>query len=281
MITKDGSINLEPPFGKKFMKAIPLFLQGKLFFLEIFLCGALTGCASAPEYPEEFGKVVIETTNFSILSYQKLLSNQEVVRIYIEGDGNAFNAHGRPSSDPTPRERLVRRMAFNDPHMNVIYLARPCQYVRDTRRCTSQYWTDARFSRKVIDAEIEALQKIAGNAEVVLIGFSGGAQIAGLVSVLPSNLNIRKVVTVAGNLDHEAWCRSHGIPSLKQSMSLNEYRQEFLAIPQTHFVAERDTVVNPEITYRFLGKANLIRMIKGAAHTEGWDVVFDEIWNEN
>lgn len=44
-------------------------------------------------------------------------------RIYIEGDGYTFNAHGHQSRNPTPRGELMRELSFNDKSSNVIYLA--------------------------------------------------------------------------------------------------------------------------------------------------------------
>ena len=109
----------------------------------------LAGCASFSA-PESFRYQEIDTEFFRLASWQKLTDAFQPVRIYIEGDGYAFNAHGRPSSNPTPRETDFRALAFGDPHANVVYLARPCQYVEDSR-CNRSYWSTARFSANRID----------------------------------------------------------------------------------------------------------------------------------
>ena len=93
----------------------------------------------------------------------------------------AFNARGKATQDPTPHGTLVRELAFGDNSPNVIYLARPCQYVKSPI-CSKRHWTTARFSPEVINAEYEAIKNIASNNPVILIGFSGGAQVAGLVT---------------------------------------------------------------------------------------------------
>ena len=92
----------------------------------------LAGCASFSA-PESFRYREIDTEFFRLASWQKLTDVSKPLRVYIEGDGYAFNAHGRPSSNPTPRETDFRALAFGDPHANVVYLARPCQYVEDSR----------------------------------------------------------------------------------------------------------------------------------------------------
>ncbi|MBR2299926.1 MAG: hypothetical protein IJ870_05075 [Alphaproteobacteria bacterium] len=68
---------------------------------------------------------------FKIASWQKITDKNAPYKIYIEGDGFAFNAHGSPTTNPTPKNTFLRQIAFNDPSKNVVYLARPCQYVND------------------------------------------------------------------------------------------------------------------------------------------------------
>ena len=241
----------------------------------------ISGCATAPVPPPGFVERTLRTDVFPILVWEKLSDSNAYIRAYIEGDGHAFNAFGRPSSDPTPKDTLVRRMAFGDPHPNVIYLARPCQFNTKVPACTKEVWTTARFSQAVIDAEVDALKELAGNRETVLIGFSGGAQVAGLMSVLDKDLKVRKLVTVAGNLDHEAWCRQHKMSMLDGSLSLADFREEYISIPQAHFVGENDAVVNPFLTREFIKDPGRIREVKGASHAKGWDAAFPAIWEEN
>ena len=102
--------------------------------------------------------------------------------IYIEGDGYAFNRSGHPTDDPTPHGKFVRKMALNDTAPNVAYVARPCQFIRDTK-CDTKYWTNARFATEIIDSMAYAIHDIAKSRPVTLIGFSGGAQVAGLIAV--------------------------------------------------------------------------------------------------
>ena len=142
----------------------------------------LSSCTSI-EAPSFFDYKVIETDIFPIASWQKVTDKHSEFHVYIEGDGYAYNAHGRPSSNPTPRGTLVRTLAFSDSSPNVIYLARPCQFVQN-KYCHSKYWTTARFSAPVIESTAQALKAIVGTSDVVLIGFSGGAQVAGLVAVM-------------------------------------------------------------------------------------------------
>lgn len=101
------------------------------------------------------------------------------------------------------------------------------------------------------------------------------------MSVLDKDLKVRKLVTVAGNLDHEAWCRQHKMPMLDGSLSLADFREEYISIPQAHFVGENDAVVNPFLTREFIKDPGRIREVKGASHAKGWDAAFPAIWEEN
>ena len=51
---------------------------------------------------------------------------------------------------------------FGDNRPNVIYFARPCQYIKSPI-CSKRHWTTARFALEVINAEYEAIKNIADN----------------------------------------------------------------------------------------------------------------------
>lgn len=117
--------------------------------------------------PAEFVYKEVETRNFTLASRQKVTNPAAPYKIYIEGDGYAFNAHVRATQNPTPRGTLVREPAFGDDSPNVIYLARPCQYVKSPI-CSKRHWTTARFAPEVINAEYEAIKNIVGNNDKVM-----------------------------------------------------------------------------------------------------------------
>lgn len=246
-----------------------------LIVVSLLICG----CSSIT-IPQNYVYKEIETRDFKIASWQKITNPQGGYKIYIEGDGYAFNAYGKPTADPTPRGTLVRELAFGDDNENVIYLARPCQYVKSPI-CSKRHWTTARFAPEVINAEYEAVKQIAGNNPVVLIGFSGGAQVAGLVSSAKPGLNVRKIITVAGNLDHLAWTQYHNLPPLNESMNLESYRNQFANIPQLHYVGKDDKVMPPSLIQEFVGNDRLIVIIPNATHNDGWNSIYQKIQAEN
>ena len=162
-------------------KYIVIVIAGRISMFKILVLSLLlVGCQSIT-IPSDYVYKEIQTRNFDIASWQKISNPSDVYKIYIEGDGYAFNAYGQPTQDPTPKGTLMRELAFGDKSPNVIYLARPCQYVKSPI-CTQRHWTTARFAPEVINSEYEAIKQIVGDSPIILIGFSGGAQIAGLVA---------------------------------------------------------------------------------------------------
>ena len=116
---------------------------------------------------------------------------------------------------------------------------------------------------------------------MILIGYSGGAQVAGLVAVQNQQLKVRKIVTVAGVLDHTAWTQFHGVYPLVESQSLAVYHKAFSKIPQAHYVGEKDTVVPPTLTEAFVYNPKTIHIVPGATHNRGWDEIFTQVWHQN
>ena len=238
----------------------------------------LTGCTTI-RGPAVFVYKEVETRDFTLASWQKVTNPAASYKIYIEGDGYAFNARGKATQDPSPRGTLVRELAFGDNSPNVIYLARPCQYIKSPI-CSKRHWTTARFAPEVINAEYEVIKNIVANNPVILIGFSGGAQIAGLAATAKPGLNVKKVITIAGNLDHLAWTQYHNLPPLNESMNLESYRKQFAKIPQIHYVGSNDEDMPPILAREFVRKDDLIIEVDGASHNEGWGKIYNKVWSE-
>ena len=242
----------------------------------VFVLLFITACQSAVVVPPEFEYKEIKAGKFTLASWQKISDLNAPLKIYIEGDGRAFTASGRVSANPTPRGTLVRKLAFGDNNPNVVYLARPCQFVK-TPECAAKYWSEARFAPEVIESSAVAIRSLAQNRPVVLVGYSGGAQIAGLTSVIHPEIKVKKLITIAGNLDHVAWMKYHHLPMLDKSLNLSDYKAEFRLIPQIHYVGEKDDIIPPKLTYEFTNNQSLIREIEGASHGSGWEGAYPYI----
>lgn len=241
----------------------------------LFICASAGAAAYTP--PEEFVYKEIPSGVFTLASWQKITDQAKPFKIYIEGDGRSFK-RGRPTQDPTPKNTMFRRLAFGDTSANVIYLARPCQFVKDPN-CAVRHWTTARFAPEVINSLHSAVKQTAGEREVILIGYSGGAQAAGLIAAAKPGLSVTKIITLAGNLDHEAWTRAKNLPPLNESLNLSSYRKQFLQIPQRHYAGGRDKIIPPALITDFAGAEN-VYVVPKASHGKGFEKIFPLIWQE-
>lgn len=248
----------------------------KILLTLFILC--LSGC-SAKNVLTDYRFQTQTVPPFVVASWFKINMVGEPIRVYIEGDGNAFDGRGFPTDNPTPKSTFLREIAANDPNPNVVYLGRPCQYLQ-AGACQESVWTDGRFSEEVIGSMEKAtlnLMKKAKAPSTILIGYSGGAQVAGHIAVRNPN-KISHIITIAGVLDHQAWSDYHGDEPLLKSLNLTDYKDTFNKIPQHHFVGERDDVVPPELTQEFVADETNITIVPKASHNKGFNKVVNTIY---
>ena len=174
------------------------------------------------------------------------LSRADSLTLYIEGDGLAWVDAATPSFDPTPLDPLALRLAFNQPSGAAVYLARPCQYVAeaDWRNCARKYWTSHRFSPEVIEASNQALEQLKrkfGAQRLVLVGYSGGAAVATLLAARRDD--VERLITVAGNLDHQTWTALDTLSPLSGSLNPADAWHQLIRVPQIHFIGAQDQSV--------------------------------------
>ena len=228
----------------------------------VILCVILCGCVGANWVPPaDFNYVPIDSGEYKIATWQKIQNPTDShIHIYIEGDGNSFDAYGRPTNNPTPHGMLVRDLVASDDFANVAYVARPCQFIK-TKNCSESDWTSGRFAKKIIDAETTAVRRIAGDKKITLIGYSGGAMVSGLIIAQNPELKVEKWITVAGVLDHKKWTGYFGDAPLNESMNM-----EFLPnVPQKHFVGGRDDVVPYDLAKNWADVDDII-ILENATH---------------
>lgn len=207
--------------------------------------------------------VVISPNNsklYSVATIQKITDKTAPVHIYIEGDGRAFNGRGRATANPTPHSQFMRNMATADNSPNVAYIARPCQFVMDDK-CNTTDWTDGRFSKQMVDSVAAAIKTIAKNRPVILVGYSGGAMISGLIIQNHDDINAIQWITIAGVLNHNDWTKYFNDTPLKHSLNLNILPR----VSQSHYIAEDDKTVPNELSRKWIGN-NKLHVIQNAGH---------------
>ena len=224
-------------------------------FLHIaFILMFLSGCAGVEKLAQEanrmaiahgFEKSLIQTRHFLLTAYVRLWQPAGSASIYIEGDGHAFERRYRVSKNPTPVNPVGLKLALEDTSPNVIYIARPCQYIpveKDTN-CHRDYWTAKRYAPEVIEAMGEAinfLKQEEGIKKVRLIGYSGGGAVAAILAAQRDDvIDLR---TVAGNLDIAMFARHHEVTPLSGSLNPADFARALIHVPQVHFVGDEDEI---------------------------------------
>lgn len=239
------------------------YMRMKFVFFGLFL-----GACAVTWIPDaEFAFVPVAVGGYEIATYQKTGDTNSPIHIYIEGDGHAFDAYGMPTDDPTPRGTMMRDLAMRDSAANVAYIARPCQFIM-SQSCNESDWTDGRFSEKIIDAMSSVVRRVAGARPIVLVGYSGGAMVSGLIIARNPKLKVQEWVTIGGVLNHHDWTEHFGDAPLARSLDLEKTPN----VPARHFVGTRDRVVPMELTRRAVGNSGRIIEISGAGHTDFADV---------
>ena len=222
---------------------------------------------------------------FSLRNLNKPMNG--VLNIYIEGDGHVWD-RGIPSADPTPIKAVALEMALEQPSGAVAYLARPCQFVGVGKNvnCTPIQWNDRRFSAEAVadlNHAVDVLKLEVGAQRVRLIGYSGGGAISLLIGINRSD--VVGVVTVAGNLDIDAWAKYHHLPMLRGSLNPASYISQTQGLPQIHFVGTQDQIIPPRLTQDFVKRyaSNMpvqIITIENVDHACCWAEQWPSLWKQ-
>lgn len=271
------------------MRIYPHFLQGTVL---INLSLLLVGCISADPHSAA-QKIAIEsgmtskkfdTYPFSIVSWYRITPPVHSLRIYIEGDGFAWKSRTTPSDNPTPRNPTGLKLAAADTQANVLYLARPCQFIGPPlpANCHVNIWTQARFSPAVIDAMNEALSQMVARypgVKLDLVGYSGGGNIAALLAERRDD--VRSLRTVAGNLDVAYVNTLHQVTPMPAAESAIDRASALRALPQIHYSGEADTTVPPAVARRFQqavgGRCVQTEVVSGMGHGSDWAAVWPRL----
>ena len=232
----------------------------------------LTACVMPP-HSEKFEEKQIETTHFSIAVWEKsTIQKGQPLRIYFEGDG-----------DPNPLNKVAFELAEADKTPNVIYVARPCQWV-DDKICKRkpEIYKEARFHPEIMQEMQELTSYLIRKhqaSEVELIGYDGGATIA---LNMATKMPIKRVITVAGIVDVDAYNAYHDLPDIAPEEAENPVNQlgALAQIPQIHYVGKADDITPPRLAERFVGrmqnpKSAVVKAVSGVGHTNWGSVKLD------
>lgn len=226
----------------------------------------------------------IPTTRFVIATWSRTTAPVTSLRVYIEGDGFAWKSRTQASDNPTPRNPVGLALAVSDVHGNVLYLARPCQFIGQSlpENCSANWWTSDRFSPVVIDAMNEAISQFVKRypgVKLDLVGYSGGGNIAVLLAA--RRADVRSVRTVAGNLDVNYVNALHHVTAMPDAMSAINHAAALRALPQIHYSGDADKTVPPIVARRFGqavgGNCTRVEVVSGMTHGADWAAIWPQL----
>lgn len=202
------------------------------------------------------------------------------LHVYLEGDGRPWLTRHEVAADPTGRDLLALRLMARDPVAS-IYVGRPCYHgLGADPRCRPWLWTHGRYSPEVVRTLVAAIKGIlppTPPARITLIGYSGGGVLALLMT--PHLEGVVQVITIAANLDTDAWAEHHGYSPL--SGSLNPARQAPLegGIRQLHLIGDQDARVPFASLTAYLARnpKGTLRILPGFDHHCCWEEHWPDI----
>ncbi len=196
------------------------------------------------------------------------------LHVYIEGDGSPYLDRRTVAPDPTPRRPVMLGLMALDPAPSA-YVGRPCYLglARDPP-CVPTDWTVDRYSERVtasIAQVIEQLRSEHGAASIEIYGHSGGGTLAVLIAHRLQG--VARVVTLAGNLDTDAWTRYHGYAPLVGSLNPVRLGKLPANILQLHLAGSADRTVPAWLildAVPLLGNGEA-EVLTEVTHTVGWN----------
>ena len=239
----------------------------------ILLTGLLlSGCAWMTPNPTGFVSKKIETEHLLTFSVweKEGIEKGKPLRIYIEGDGN-----------PNPSNQIALYYAEQDPSQNVIYMGRPCQWSEDKLCKTKpEIYKEQRFHPEIIREIEEVVLYLKGKyraSKIELVGYDGGATIA---LNLASQMNIDRVITIAGILDTNAYTYYNDLPEMPDAQNPADKLGALADVEQIHYVGKEDETTPKRIAERFVGKMQNprsaeVRSVSGVGHNNWKGVKLD------
>ena len=265
-----------------------IFFTGILISLSFLLVGCVSDdsriIAKEIAQHSRLGRDDIQTNPFLIATWSRITAPVHSLRVYIEGDGFAWKSRTQPSDDPTPRKPIGLMLAAADKNQNVLYIARPCQFVGPPlpAHCDKRVWTSDRFSPSVIDAMNDALSQFVKQypgVKLELIGYSGGGNIAAILA--ERRTDVRSLRTVAGNLDVAYVNAIHHVSAMPDAVSAIDRAPALRTMPQLHFSGDTDKTVTPEVAQRFQravgGTCSQVDIVSNMTHGSDWAAIWPQL----
>ena len=268
-----------------------MLLKAGLSILFCFLVLILSACSTPAERIHQeadkygFSHQLMTGREFKHQTYrnhQSLAASNAALHVYLGSDGRPWFRPGVIAMDPTSRSPLMLSlMAMAKDSMPSLYLGRPCYHGRfNDPACLPPVWTSGRYSETVVASMAAALQRVvvAENIKsLVFYGYSGGGALAVLLA--ERFAETIAVVTIAGNLDIDAWTKMHGYSALADSINPISRAPLNDSIAQLHLAGGLDRNVDKDFIATFASKQNNSEfiVIDDADHVCCWAPIWPQV----
>ncbi len=225
-----------------------------------------------------FEQKIIQGTEFKHVVFIKPSAKKnDTIHIYLDGDGSAWINNRWISDNPTPRNTLMLKLMRLDQKTS-LYLGRPCYHgFSQGSPCTNKLWTSHRYSQNVVNTMFTAISNIINEYKarrIVLIGYSGGGTLAMLLAEhIPE---LQGVITIAANLDIDAWTDYHGYSNLTGSLNPIQRKPLGKEVFQLHLAGAKDANIPVKQSRSYVGRqfSAHLRVFDDYDHHCCWE----EIW---
>jgi len=162
-----------------------------------------------------------------------------------------------------------------------VYIGRPCYNGTALEpECDNRMWTSARYSTTVVDSMVSALNQYLAQHNyryIRLFGHSGGGALAMLLAEQFNQTT--DVLTIAGNLDINAWTSHHGYTPLYSSLNPSDRPALSQNIRQWHWTGAKDRVIPPALVAPFIqSQANAFSStVLSFNHSCCWKTIWQEM----
>lgn len=259
-------------------------------------CASPTGNLTRYANEQGFTRSKLKTGGYNLLVFENRVKSErqvpagerksaaadpaKILRVYLEGDGTPWKYRTIIMPDPTPRSPLMLRLMSLD-QKTAVYVGRPCYNgTSNEPPCHHDLWTSGRYSKAVVQSMASAIRSMARRHDadqLWLFGHSGGGALAMLLAAQLEQ--VTRVVTVAGNLDTDAWTDHHNYSRLYSSGNPAKMPVLRQSIVQWHFLGARDQVIPPALVRDAIARQKSARafLLPGFGHGCCWADIWPSI----
>lgn len=268
-------------------------MRGHLFQVTLFVFVIfLAGCHSKydPEvrwqrlseiaFEKEMLLKAEESLGYQIQTGQRIVKGGKLAYVFIEGDGLSWLTPYQISPNPTPTFPVAATFVRPTLQYHQFYLSRPCQYLLNQNPlCHRGMWTSAVYSelqRNILNEILNQWKKRYDIKTFRLVGYSGGGVLALLIAIIRQDVD--HVITVASNIDVDAWVHDQDISPLRQSLNPRQQLSQLCGRTYSFFWGGKDRVVPAHTHMNFVkGLSQCAKMrtkiIASYAHDSEWSEV--------